>query len=135
MDKEFGTRYLDELIHLAEIEARETPKEEEKPVETAKVEAPKADPVSSAPVAGRRVAAPAPKNDEPEDPRIASLLEHGYKNAGKLTEENLDLIEYVDDSGEIVWVEGVGDLFECEACNTKTPGSVSHCPKCGAFFG
>ena len=53
----------------------------------------------------------------------------------RLTEENLDLIEYVDDSGEIVWVEGVGDLFECEACNTKTPGSVSHCPKCGAFFG
>jgi len=136
VDKEFGTKFLDELISLAEIEAREAPKEstpevkqESAPIQSTATPAP-------APTATRRVATPpAPKAEEPEDPRMASLIEHGYKHADKLTEANLDQIEYVDDAGNIVWADDVGDLFECDACNTQTPGSVSHCPKCGAFFG
>lgn len=136
VDKEFGTKFLDELISLAEIEAKEAPKEstpevkqESAPIQSTATPAP-------APTATRRVATPpAPKAEEPEDPRMASLIEHGYKHADKLTEANLDQIEYVDDAGNIVWADDVGDLFECDACNTQTPGSVSHCPKCGAFFG
>ncbi len=141
LDREFGTAFLPELEQLVEAEAKEQAKapvktETSSPTTVAQPPVSESKPIESPAPVARRSPAPAPKQEvEEQDPRREALMQAGYKHQGKLTDEELDVIEYVDDDGSIVWSEDAGELLACDACNTMTPGSLHHCPKCGAFFG